>query len=156
MKHLFHRYLHSHEPAAQFFRFAVVGMKVSIIDISGVYILPWLFGMNIYIARIISLGSAIFVGYILNRYFTFGQQHRGGFYKQMAGHFGIHLNGAALNFAVFTGVMILSQRYLQKPAIMPFVPLFAVWCGGVVGLVFNFMASRRFVFSIQNNVVKTS
>ena len=54
--------------------------------------------------RMVTLGYAsgaipsIKAGYLLNRYFTFGGNERGCFYRQMAGHFGVHLTGGMINY----------------------------------------------------------
>ena len=67
MQRHFEHFLYAHTDIAQFLRFAMVGLKVSLIDIGGVYLLPWLWGMDLYLARLISLSSAILAGYLLNR-----------------------------------------------------------------------------------------
>lgn len=147
MKRYLRHYLHSHSRLAQFLRFATVGVKISIIDAGGVYLLPWLFSMNLYTARIISLAAAIMVGYLLNRYFTFGHGQRGCFYRQMAGHFGVHATGGLINYSVFSGVIALGHSHLTQPHALALLPLFAVWIGGMIGLVFNFFVSSHLVFS---------
>jgi putative flippase GtrA len=147
MKWYLRRYLHSHSRLAQFLRFATVGVKVSLIDAGGTYLLPWLFGMNLHVARVISLTTAIMVGYLLNRYFTFGRDQRGSFHRQMAGHFGVHAAGGLLNYAVFSGVIALGYNHLIQPQALLLLPLVAIWIGGLVGLVFNFSVSSKLVFS---------
>lgn len=147
LKRYLNHYLHSQRRHAQFLRFATVGVKISLIDAGGVYLLPWLFGMNLYAARIISLSTAIMAGYLLNRYFTFGHGQRGCFYRQMAGHFGVHATGGLLNYAVFSGVIVLGHAHLTGPTELMLLPLVAIWIGGMVGLVFNFAVSSQLVFS---------
>lgn len=85
MKRYLRHYLHSHSRLAQFLHYATVGVKISITDAGGVYLLPWLFSINLYTVRIISLAAANMAGYLLNRYFTFGHGQRGCFYRQMTG-----------------------------------------------------------------------
>lgn len=147
MQRHFEHFLYAHTDFAQFVRFATVGVKVSLIDIGGVYLLPWLWGMDLYLARLISLSSAILAGYLLNRYFTFGRHQRGGFYRQMAGHFGVHLTGGAINYGVFSGVVAIGTVYLGGHTLSWLLPLAAVWLGGMVGMLFNFTVSRRWVFA---------
>lgn len=146
MKALLNGYLTSNSMPAQFLRFGTVGAKISLIDIGGLYLLHVLLGMNLYAARVLSLGSAILVGYLLNRYFTFDHEQRGGFYRQMAGHFGVHATGGLINYGVFTLVLLVTKRLHPEWAGSLWLPLVAVVAGGVVGLLFNFAASRRFVF----------
>ncbi len=146
MRRLFSKYLHSHSQQAQFLRFATVGVKVSIIDAGGVYLLHWIFGTNLYMARVISLGTAIMAGYLLNRYFTFGGNQRGCFYRQMAGHFGVHLTGGLINYGVFSLLVTIGHHYLKNPVALTLLPLAGIWIGGMVGLSFNFVFSKRLVF----------
>lgn len=146
MKRLLSKYLHSHSQQAQFLRFATVGIKISIIDAGGVYLLPWLFGTNLYVARVISLGTAIMAGYLLNRYFTFGGNQRGCFYRQMAGHFGVHLSGGLINYGIFSLLITIGHAYLINQIALTLLPLVAIWVGGMVGLTFNFVFSKRLVF----------
>lgn len=146
MKRLFKNYLYSHHEVAQFLRFATVGIKISGIDAGLVYLLHWVFGSNLYAARVVSLGSAILVGYLLNRYFTFGGNQRGCFYRQMAGHFGVHLTGGLINYGVFSLVVTIGHHTLANQLALRLLPLLGIWLGGVVGLSFNFFLSKKLVF----------
>lgn len=149
MKSLFHQYLRSAHPTAQFLRFATVGVKISLIDAAGVYLLPLLFGFSFYLARIFSLGSAMCAGYLLNRYFTFGGHQRGDFYRQMAGHMGVHLIGGGINYGVFSATLSLGQHAITDRLALNLLPLAAVWFGGLLGLTFNYFCSRRWVFRTE-------
>lgn len=141
---LLRHFLRSNSRSAQFLRFGTVGIQVSSIDIGGLYLLHHLLNTNLYLSRVVSLGAAILAGYLLNRYFTFARGQRGCFYRQMAGHFGVHLTGGLINFGGFTAVMLLAERTGMGTPV--WMPLFAIVVGGVVGLSFNFVASRHFVF----------
>ncbi|MEY3001550.1 MAG: hypothetical protein RL648_1764 [Verrucomicrobiota bacterium] len=149
MKRLFSKYLHSESPFAQFLRFATVGVKISVIDAGGVYLLPYLFGINLYAARIVSLGSAMCAGYLLNRYFTFGGNQRGCFYRQMAGHLGVHIIGGGINYGVFSATLSIGQVTLNDRLALSLLPLAAVWLGGLIGMSFNYFCSSRLVFKSQ-------
>lgn len=146
MKRLVRHYLHSNRGFAQFLRFATVGVKVSAIDAGLVYLLHWPFGINLYLARVVSLGTAILVGYLLNRYFTFGGSQRGCFYRQMAGHFGVHLSGGMINYGVFSAVVTIGHATITDKLLYSLLPLAGIWIGGMVGLLFNFVLSRKLVF----------
>lgn len=127
-------------------RFATVGVKVSLIDAGLVYLLPFTIGLNLYLARLISLGTAILAGYLLNRYFTFGGNERGCFYRQMAGHFGVHLTGGVINYAIFSAIVTGGHKLLHDQLHLTALPLIALAIGGFVGMVFNFVFSSTFVF----------
>ncbi|MFP4155179.1 MAG: GtrA family protein [Halothiobacillaceae bacterium] len=150
MRALLNGYLTSNSVPAQFMRFGTVGVKVSLIDIGGLYLLHVMLGANLYVARVLSLGSAILVGYLLNRYFTFDHEQRGCFYRQMAGHFGVHVTGGLINYGVFSVVLLSVGHLLPELSGAFWMPLVAVVAGGVVGMTFNFAASRRFVFRRTN------
>jgi len=134
-------------------RFATVGVKISGVDAGMVYLLPYLFGLNLYIARIISLSSAIMVGYLLHRYFTFGGIQQGCFYRQMAGHFGVHLSGGLINYGIFSVSILLGHHFLENGLFLSLLPLLAIWIGGVIGLSFNFFFSRKLVFQTETRNV---
>lgn len=149
MKRLLRKYLHSQSRVAQLLRFATVGVKISGIDAVLVYLLPWFFGINLYFARVISLTAANTAGYLLNRYFTFGKHRMGCFYRQMAGHFGIHFMGGLINYGIFSLLVTLGHHYLPKGLALTLLPLFALWVGGLVGLTFNFFFSQKYVFNAR-------
>ncbi|MFP4282666.1 MAG: GtrA family protein [Opitutales bacterium] len=152
MRKLFRHYLRSHSRLAQFLRFATVGAKISLIDAGGVYLLPWLFGLNLYVARALSLSTALLVGYLLNRYFTFGRIQKGGFYRQMAGHFGVHLLGSSLNFAIYSLIVRVGHHHLEPGLLWSLLPLFGLLAGGIVGMTFNFFFSSLLVFQVAKNI----
>ncbi|MEX0324544.1 MAG: GtrA family protein [Puniceicoccaceae bacterium] len=149
MKRLIRHYFKSHSRLAQFMRFATVGVKVSLIDAGLLYLLHFSFGFNLYLSRFVSLGAAIGAGYLLNRYFTFGGDQRGCFYRQMAGHFGVHLTGGLINYGVFSLVVTIGHRMGLEGFALTLLPLFGLVTGGVIGLLFNFMCSKRFVFQTR-------
>jgi putative flippase GtrA len=149
MKRLIRHYFKSHSRMAQFMRFATVGVKVSLIDAGLLYLLSYVFGLNLYLSRVISLGASIAAGYLLNRYFTFGGNERGCFYRQMAGHFGVHISGGLINYGVFSLIVAIGHKLLLQGLTLTLLPLFALWVGGMIGLLFNFVCSKRFVFQTQ-------
>lgn len=156
MKRLFLHYLQSHSRLAQFLRFATVGVKISLIDAGLLYMLTHTPYFTWYTARIISLGTAIMVGYVLNRYFTFGGNQRGCFYRQMAGHFGVHFTGGLINYGVFTAVVYIAHETIDNKLFEKTIPLVALIIGGVIGMMFNFFWSNKLVFRHKQKAVDTS
>jgi len=152
MKRYIQAYLRSHGEVAQFLRFATVGAKISAIDIGGVYLLPWLIGVNIYYARIISLTSALLVGYLLNRYFTFGRIEKGSFFRQLAGHLGVHIMGGVINYALFSLVVTFGLIWVEDSFWRHWMPLVGLLSGGVVGMTFNFIMSKQLVFKTRERI----
>jgi putative flippase GtrA len=154
MKRHFLNYCRSPSDIAQFLRFATVGAKVSLIDAGGLYLLQWLTDLNIYAARVISFSLAMLAGYLLNRYFTFKGLQKGGFLRQLAGHFGVHLLGGIINFGVFYAIVELGQAYISGKIFLMILPLLALWVGGVAGMAFNFVFSKKLVFRVKNRKPK--
>jgi len=140
------RYLHSRSRGAQLLRFATVGATVSLVDAGLLYLLHEGFGGNVYAARGLSLGSAMALSYVLNRYFTFEAERRGPFGRQLAGHFGVVAGGGLLNFGVFTALVAAGNGILEPGLLRRLLPLLALWVGGLAGMAFNFVLVRRLVF----------
>lgn len=149
MRRYLQAYLSSHGELAQFFRFATVGAKISAIDIGGVYLLPWLFGINIYYARALSLSAALIAGYLLNRYFTFRRVEKGSFLGQLTGHFGIHLIGGVINYAIFSLIITYGQMWVDNTFWRHWMPLIGLITGGLFGMSFNYVMSKKFVFKTR-------
>lgn len=139
--------MRSHSPRAAFFRFALVGMTISLIDAGLVYLLRGLPGFNVYIARVFSYTAAMAAGYVLNRYFTFHHVDGGRvLVDQLIRFFSVHSLGGLLNFGVFSLVVFLGEQAELPRAWNAVLPLIGVWIGGVVGMCFNFLFSRKLVF----------
>ncbi|MCG8525284.1 MAG: GtrA family protein [Opitutales bacterium] len=149
MRLLFAKFCHSTCQRVQFLRFASVGMTIALFDIVGVYLLPHLFGMELYVARVISLSTSMFIGYLLNRYFTFKKDCRGNFFRQLGAHYGVHLSGGVINYGIFALLIEIGQRTIESTVFLNCLPLTALWIGGLSGMLFNFLMSKKFVFSIS-------
>jgi putative flippase GtrA len=131
---------------AAFIRFAGVGVTISLIDAGGLYLLMAL-GLNVYIARAISYTLAMSTGYILNRYYTFHHLETGRvLWHSLVRHFTVHGVGGLINFGVFCLVLEIGKRMGGEVAASATLPLFAVWIGGIFGLIFNFFFSKKLVF----------
>lgn len=139
--------MRSHSPRAAFFRFALVGMTIAMIDAGLVYLLKGLPGLNVYTARVFSYTAAMATGYVLNRYFTFHHVERGRvLIDQLLRFFSVHSVGGLLNFGVFSLVVFLGERADLTRFWDSVLPLLGVWIGGIVGMCFNFLFSRKLVF----------
>lgn len=146
MKRTFLHFLKSRSGSAQFARFAAVGMKMFLVDAAGTYLLKWLVGMSPYTARAISFPVALVIGYFFNRYFTFHGFIRGDFFRQMMGHLGVHAIGGLINYGFFCAVVIHVRAMTDHPLAHQLSPLAGIAIGGVLGMCFNFILSKRLVF----------
>lgn len=132
---------------ATFLRFASVGGAISLIDVTVLYLLIMI-GTSSYIARIPSYFAAMTVGYLLNRYFTFHHLERGlKLWRSLAGHYSVHAVGGLLNYGVYLLVLLVGEHWWGVAPNAIFMPLLAVWLGGMVGVCFNFKLSRKLVFA---------
>jgi putative flippase GtrA len=136
----------SESPRATFARFATVGLSISIIDVVMLYILIG-YGVNPYLGRIVSLASSMAAGYALNRYFTFHYLETGrALWHSLLRHYSVHAVGAGLNIAVFTLMLQIGLEMGGRIAASATLPLLGVWIGGMAGLCFNYILSRKLVF----------
>ncbi len=139
--------MRSSSTRAAFFRFALVGVTISVIDAGLVYLLKDLPGMNVYLARVFSYAAAMATGYVLNRYFTFHHVDFGrNLIDQLVRFFSVHSVGGLLNFGVFSLVVYFGEQADLTRFWSSVMPLLGVWLGGVVGMCFNFLVSRKLVF----------
>ncbi|MEM1223360.1 MAG: GtrA family protein [Verrucomicrobiota bacterium] len=140
------RIRYSSSERATFTRFAGVGVTISLIDAGGLYILMSL-GINAYIARIFSYTASMTAGYLLNRYITFHHLETGrALWHSLVRHYSVHSVGGALNFTVFSMILLLGQNMGGQIAASATLPLVGVWIGGMFGLCFNFFFSKKLVF----------
>lgn len=141
------RGVRSHSSRAAFFRFACVGVTISLIDAGVLYLLKDLPGMSVYTARVFSYGAAMTAGYFLNRYFTFHHVESGRvLIDELLRFFSVHSIGGLLNFGVFSLVVFLGDQADLTRFWDSVLPLIGVWVGGVVGMTFNFLFSKKLVF----------
>ena len=144
---LLERGVRSHSPRAAFFRFACVGVTISLIDAGLLYLIKDLPGMNVYLERVFSYGAAMTTGYLLNRHFTFHHIDSGrSLLDELLRFLGVHSIGGLINFGVFSLIVFLGEQAELPRFWNSVLPLIAVWIGGVAGMCFNFLFSRKLVF----------
>ena len=147
MLKLYRKFKHSPSNTATFFRFAGVGLGISLVDIILLYLLIEVDYFNLLICRSISLSFSMLVGYFLNRYFTFHHIEIGrALWHSIIRHFSVHAVGGILNMLIFLASMYILASLNLEPIITNLTPLIAVWIGGIAGLSFNFFFSKKVVF----------
>ena len=87
-------------------------------------------------ARLVSIGLALFVTWLLNRYLTFAPSSRGAVVEG-ARYGGIGIASSALNYAVYAALIL---------AVPSMVPLAALAIASVVAMGFSFLGYSRLVF----------
>jgi putative flippase GtrA len=128
---------------SRFARFVAAGGIGFLIE---AVILTWLVqeqGLNIYGARLVSFSVAVTATWAINRNFAFAglRQHRKS--REYSAYFFVQIVGAAINLGVFAAVVAL-QPGLRS------VPVLPLAIGAAVAMVFNFVASRAWVFRGSN------
>lgn len=87
-------------------------------------------------ARLVSIGLALFVTWLLNRYLTFAPSSRGAVVEG-ARYGGIGIASSALNYAVYAALIL---------AVPSMVPLAALAIASVIAMGFSFLGYSRLVF----------
>lgn len=146
MRRLLSRFHRSQQDSALFARFAIVGVSISLIDAAVLYLLIAL-DCEPHLARVVSLAAAVTVGYALNRHFTFHHQETGrSLWNSLLRHYSVNSIGSALNIGIYSAVLLIGQHMGGQVAASATLPLLGIWLGGLVGMSFNFLFSKKLVF----------
>jgi putative flippase GtrA len=146
MRKILRRIHQSKSQRATFARFTTVAVTISVVDICCLYLLV-LTGANPYLGRIASLGLAMAVGYILNRYFTFHHLETGrALWHSLMRHYSAYAFGSGVNIATFYLVLEFGSL-LSIPLPQPVQLLIGIWSGGMAGLCCNFFLTKKLVFN---------
>jgi putative flippase GtrA len=122
----------------QFLRFAGVGAITFFVDAGVLTAALAIAPGRFYLGRAVSYTAAATMGWWLNRRYTFG--HGGTRWRQWLRYLVANLSGGLANYAVYAALIALSSLCRAYPAA-------AVAAGSLTGLLLNFAASRRFVFT---------
>jgi len=124
----------------RFLRFALVGAAGFFVDLAALYASLAL-GAGLYTGRVIS--------YLCAATFTWGVNRRFTFASEVPPSFGEWLRfllanaiGGLVNYGTYAALVSWGTGLLGHPAL-------AVACGSIAGLVVNYLASSRFVFTDQ-------
>ncbi len=132
---------------AAFLRFAFVGLTMAVIDAAVLYLLKDRPGFGVYVARLASYSSALTVGYVLNRNFTFHHvENERHIAEEILRFLSVHVAGGLLNLGIFSVVVYFGGRAELSHFWHEAMPLIGLCVGGVVGMCFNFALSRQLVF----------
>ena len=124
----------------RFMRFVMAGAVGFLIE---AVVITWLavgIGLNVFFARAISFSIAVTATWAINRNFAFaglGQRRKG---REYSAYFLVQIAGAAINLGVFAAV-IAGWPELAATPVLPLA------IGALIALIFNFLASRMWVFN---------
>ena len=114
--------------------FTLVGVAGFIVDASVLLLLTHVVGLDIYVARLLSWLTAATATWWLNRTLTF-RDRSASLLRQWLMFLAANSGGGLINIGVSSA--LIAARL---------TPVAAVACGALAGLLWNFLASRRFVF----------
>ena len=118
--------------------FSLVGAAGFVVDAAIVWALTSS-GANAIIAQAIAFAVAVTVTWLLNRQFTFAQHASPNRLREWMHYVAANSLGAVVNNGVYV-LLVLTVAMFSKE------PVLAVAAGSLAGLVFNFTASRAWVF----------
>lgn len=121
----------------QFLKFAVIGAAAFVVDAAVLYLVRGTLGL--YTGRLVSFIVAVTFTWVLNRQFTFPQAAGAPPFRQWAQFVGANGIGAVVNYVVYAGLVTFVPLVETHPVI-------GVGAGAVMGLGFNFAASKGWVF----------
>ncbi|MBV9045719.1 MAG: GtrA family protein [Alphaproteobacteria bacterium] len=126
-----------------FLRFAAVGAAGFVLDEAVLTILHYVFGVDAYAARAVSIVVAMTFTWWGNRNLTFAEQaargDAGAVFQEWMKFVAANAVGAVVNYATYSLLIAVAPEPLGHP-------LVATAIGVGVGLIFNFTLSKRFVF----------
>ena len=114
--------------------FTLVGGAGFLVDAGVLLLLTHVVGMDIYVARVLSWLAAATFTWWLNRTFTF-RDRGAGLLRQWLTFLAANTGGGLINIGLSSA--LIASRV---------TPVAALACGALAGLLWNFLASRRFVF----------
>ena len=120
-----------------FLRFGLVGAIGFAVD-AGVLQLLLLAGWDPLSARAVAIPVAVFATWLLNRSFTFPGAQQGPALASLVRYAGVSATGAAVNFAVYTALVIVS---------LP--PLAALAVASIVAMAVNYLGSKHYAFATR-------
>lgn len=124
---------------SRFLRFSVVGVVGFVVDAGVLQALVTLADWGPIAARLVSVPTAVFATWLLNRTITFPESHGGPILRSLVRYAAVSAAGAGVNFAVYSALVIASRSM----ATTPLVPLAIA---SVVALVVNYLGSKHFAF----------
>lgn len=120
----------------RFFRFGIVGGCGFLADAAALAFLVDMVGLHPLPARVLSIGFALSLTWLLNRTFTFRKSARGVAVEGMR-YSGIGIGSSLINYLVYSALLI---------ALPAFPPLAALVAGSATALVFSYFGYSRLVF----------
>ena len=120
----------------RFPRFGIVGACGFLADAGALVLLVHAFGMHPLLARVLSIGFALSVTWLLNRSFTFGPSRRG-IMREGARYGGIGIGTSLMNYLIYSAILVLAP-WVQ--------PLAALVAASAAAMLLSYLGYSRLVF----------
>jgi putative flippase GtrA len=124
-------------------RFAVAGVAGLGADVALLY-LALALGLGWYAGRVLSFLGAVWLTWQINRRYTFQGRRDGSPWREWWRYLAAMSGGGLVNYAVYSGALWLLRGWTPLPPVL--LPLLAVGCGSLAGMVLNFVSAKFFVF----------
>jgi putative flippase GtrA len=128
----------SRDTSRQLLRFAVIGAVAFVVDASVLLVARDVVGLGLYLGRLCSFLIAATFTWALNRRFTFADEDTPRV-SQWGRFLAANAVGGVVNYAVYAVLVTL------VPVVSAY-PVLGVAAGSLAGLLFNFTASKKWVF----------
>jgi putative flippase GtrA len=125
--------------AFQFFKFGLVGIVGLIVDVAAVWLIIRQGGVNFYLGRVFTYLLAATTTWALNRAFTFRGASRAAPVRQWLTFLLANAMGGIANYLTSASLVALTSFFHDYPEA-------ATAMGSLAGMMFNFVASKRYVF----------
>lgn len=126
-----------------FLRFAFVGALGFLVDLAVLALALEALGLGPWAGRALSFAVTVTFTWAMNRHLTFGARKAaglGGMAREWARFVAANAIGLAVNYGVYAALI----AWATAPFSSPYV---AAGCGALAGLVFNYAAASRLVFT---------
>ena len=131
----------------QFIRFSAIGVGGLLVDMAALWTALQLIGLNLYTGRVFSFLIAATFTWGCNRSLNFAGARTDRALHQWSRFILFNSIGGIVNFAIYVLVAVtLRDAYAWPGQIASLLPYLGVALGSISGLVFNFLASKFFVF----------
>lgn len=123
----------------QFSRFGIAGTVGFLTDAGAVVISTTVFGFGPIPAQVIGFSIAVVLTWLINRYWTFSENSSNRWLLELTRYIAANSLGATINNTVYIALVILISVFRHNPT-------YAVAVGSLVGMVSNFIMSRKYAF----------
>lgn len=134
--------------AGEFVRFAIVGVGGAVVDMGVLTVALKLLGTGPYLGRLLSYLAAATFTWAMNRRFTFREGAQGSLLSEWSRYIVISAGGGLLNLGVYSAIVAVSRAQFGPSGwIGELTPYVGVAAGSLSGLILNFLATKRLIFS---------